>query len=48
MEVEKESGTVSEVRWVPNTDMLADPLTKRGANCLKLSMVLESGRMGVF
>ena len=39
------NGEISEVRWVPTDQMLADPLTKKGADCSKLDYVLESGRM---
>ena len=37
-------GAVSEVTWIPNELMLADPLTKRGADCRKLDVVLNTGR----
>jgi hypothetical protein len=39
------NGSISEVRWVPTDQMLADPLTKKGADCSKLDYVLESGKM---
>ena len=38
-------GTVSEIRWISNKGMLADPLTKKGADCTKLDIVLETGRI---
>lgn len=38
-------GQISEVRWVPTTDMLADPLTKEGANPAKLDAVLTHGHI---
>ena len=41
-----EHGLVSEVRWVSNRELLADPLTKKGADCTKLDLVLESGQLG--
>ena len=34
----------SEVRRIPNELMLADPLTKAGADCRKLDIVLETGK----
>lgn len=40
-----ELGEVSEVRWVPTTEMLADSLTKKKADSRKLDLVLDSGRM---
>ena len=39
------NGTISEVRWIGTDHMLADPLTKKGADCAKLDYVLESGNM---
>ena len=38
-------GEISEVRWVPNDEQLADPLTKKGADCRKLDYVLETGEL---
>ena len=38
-------GIVSEVRWVPTEQMIADPLTKKGADCSKLDYVLETGKI---
>ena len=37
------TGVVSQVKWVPTGEMLADPLTKKGVNCTKLDHVLETG-----
>lgn len=39
-----EVGQISEVRWISNQEMLADPLTKRGACSKKLDLVLDTGR----
>ena len=39
------NGTISEVRWIGTDHMLADPLTKKGADCAKLDYVLDSGKM---
>ena len=39
------SGALSEVRWVANELMLADPLTKAKADSKKLDLVLETGRL---
>ncbi|KAL5272394.1 hypothetical protein ACHWQZ_G000556 [Mnemiopsis leidyi] len=39
-------GVVSEVRWVSTDQMLADPLTKKGADCSKLDYVLETDKGG--
>ena len=38
-------GLVSEVRWISTGYMLADPLTKQGADCSKLDYVLETGSL---
>ena len=38
-------GTVSEIRWISTDLMLADPLTKQGADCGKLDYVLETGNL---
>ena len=39
------NGSVSELRWISKEYMLADPLTKYGADTKKLDYVLESGTM---
>lgn len=40
-----EIGEVSQVRWIATTEMLADPLTKCGADPRKLDYVLDTGLM---
>ena len=40
-----ETGTVKSVTWVPGHQQLADVLTKRGVNGMKLLQVLHSGKM---
>ena len=38
-------GTIENILWIPTQDMLADCLTKRGADSLKLCKVLEEGHI---
>ena len=40
-----EDGRISEVKWIPGPEMLADIFTKRGVNKIPLLDVLQSGRM---
>ena len=40
-----ETGEVSEVRWISNNEMLADALTKQGADSRKLDFVLQTGEL---
>ena len=37
-------GQISEVRWISTREMLADPLTKGGADTSKLDIVLQHGQ----
>ena len=41
-----EVGKLRELIWVPTNLMLADALTKKGVNSLKLMQVMQTGRLG--
>ena len=40
-----ENGEVTDVQWVPSDKQLADCLTKKGVNTIKLNAILESGKL---
>ena len=40
-----QSGDVRSVQWCPGAVQLANPLTKRGAQCKLLLEVFQSGKM---
>jgi hypothetical protein len=41
-----QTGKLQELKWVPTELMLADALTKKGVNSLKLLQVMQTGRLG--
>ena len=40
-----QSGDIDNIYWIPTQDMLADCLTKRNADSMKLTNVLETGQL---
>ena len=40
------NGELKELKWVPTNLMLADALTKKGVNSLKLMEVMQKGKLG--